>query len=164
MNPGQAVKSCITCKTSKPLDEFYPHKRVKSGLSGNCKECTKASVKAARSRNPERYREWYRLYSHRPEVKAKNKLYAQGCGKERRNKSTLEYMRRNPKKFGAQMMVRGALLCGLLHKKPCEVCGSENRVQGHHDDYSKPLEVRWLCHPHHAEHHREMRRRGLDND
>lgn len=33
---------------------------------------------------------------------------------------------------------------GLLLPKPCEKCGSED-VQKHHDDYSKPLEVRWFC-------------------
>lgn len=29
-------------------------------------------------------------------------------------------------------------------KQPCEVCGGLN-VEAHHEDYSKPLEVRWLC-------------------
>ena len=28
---------------------------------------------------------------------------------------------------------------------PCEVCGSEKRIQAHHTDYSKPLEIVWLC-------------------
>lgn len=32
-----------------------------------------------------------------------------------------------------------------------------HKVQAHHDDYSKPLEVRWLCVPHHALHHKQLR-------
>ena len=42
---------------------------------------------------------------------------------------------------------------GTLVKAPCEVCGSLE-VEKHHDDYDKPLEVRWLCREHHLEHHR----------
>lgn len=36
----------------------------------------------------------------------------------------------------------------LKDKQPCEVCGSLD-TQRHHDDYSKPLEVRWVCPLHH---------------
>ena len=32
---------------------------------------------------------------------------------------------------------------GKLIPQPCEVCG--DKAQKHHDDYSKPLQVRWLC-------------------
>ena len=39
---------------------------------------------------------------------------------------------------------------GVLVPKPCEVCGDE-KVEKHHDDYSKPLQVRWLCKQHHRE-------------
>jgi len=42
---------------------------------------------------------------------------------------------------------------GTLVKAPCEVCGSD-KTEKHHDDYDKPLEVRWLCRQHHLEHHR----------
>lgn len=36
---------------------------------------------------------------------------------------------------------------GKIERKPCEVCGGI--AQMHHDDYSKPLAVRWLCKKHH---------------
>jgi ribosomal protein S27AE len=42
--------------------------------------------------------------------------------------------------------VRTAVYQGRLSKpSTCEVCGAEGPVQGHHDDYSKPHDVRWLC-------------------
>lgn len=43
---------------------------------------------------------------------------------------------------------------GKIIKKPCEVCGSEN-VEMHHADYSKPLEITWLCREHHLSLHRK---------
>ncbi len=42
---------------------------------------------------------------------------------------------------------------GFLIRMPCEVCQTEKDVQAHHDDYGKPLDVRWLCRRHHREHH-----------
>lgn len=42
----------------------------------------------------------------------------------------------------------------LKEKQPCEVCGSLD-THRHHEDYSKPLEVRWLCQLHHKEVHNE---------
>lgn len=41
---------------------------------------------------------------------------------------------------------------GKLLERPCEVCGAVAEM--HHDDYSKPLEVKWLCRTHHRELHR----------
>lgn len=43
---------------------------------------------------------------------------------------------------------------GILKQMPCEICGNL-KTDAHHDDYTKPLEVKWLCRKHHAEHHRE---------
>jgi hypothetical protein len=41
---------------------------------------------------------------------------------------------------------------GKLKKEDCEVCGSAESEM-HHDDYDKPLAVRWLCRPCHLEVH-----------
>jgi hypothetical protein len=44
---------------------------------------------------------------------------------------------------------------GRLTPQPCERCGRED-THGHHEDYSKPLDVNWLCPPCHGERHREI--------
>jgi uncharacterized protein YdaU (DUF1376 family) len=62
----------------------------------------------------------------------------------------------------ARGAARRALARGDLVKQPCELCGAPT-VEMHHDDYSKPLEVRWLCRPHHNDFHNRivpMRHRG----
>ena len=47
-----------------------------------------------------------------------------------------------------------AIRDGLLTKRDCEICGRKS--QAHHDDYTKPLDVRWLCFYHHRkEAHRQ---------
>lgn len=52
----------------------------------------------------------------------------------------------------ARLIANEAQRRGLLVKQPCEKCGTQ-RTQKHHDDYSKPLEIRWLCwHCHASEH------------
>jgi len=52
----------------------------------------------------------------------------------------------------AVYLVNKAVTAGDLVRQPCEVCGAEP-ADGHHDDYAKPLEVRWLCRAHHRQHH-----------
>jgi len=53
----------------------------------------------------------------------------------------------------AHAAVADAIEAGTLVRCPCEVCGSRERVQAHHHDYSKPLDVHWLCQKHHKAHH-----------
>lgn len=54
----------------------------------------------------------------------------------------------------ARAITASAIARGELVRQPCEVCGAE-KADAHHPDYSKPLDVMWLCRAHHiAEHHR----------
>jgi hypothetical protein len=62
------------------------------------------------------------------------------------------YIEKHPEKHTAHLAMTAAIRRGELVRKPCEVCG-DPKTDGHHDDYSKPLEVRWLCRVHHIEHH-----------
>lgn len=58
------------------------------------------------------------------------------------------WQRAHPEAVRAQGAVRRALQHGVLVRQPCEACGAVP-AQAHHDDYRKPLDVRWLCAPHH---------------
>jgi hypothetical protein len=52
---------------------------------------------------------------------------------------------RYPEKYAARDAVRKAKRNGTLIPKPCESCGATDDIQAHHPDYSKPLDVQWLC-------------------
>lgn len=60
------------------------------------------------------------------------------------------WRKRHPEKTKAQRAVFVAKRNGSLEQKPCEVCG-KRKSEAHHEDYSKPLEVTWLCRKHHQE-------------
>lgn len=47
--------------------------------------------------------------------------------------------------------VQYAIRTGKMIRQPCQVCGA--KAQAHHTDYSRPLEVQWLCSVHHGEAH-----------
>jgi len=67
-----------------------------------------------------------------------------------------------PEREAARRAVAIAVRAGRLVRGPCERCGMTTKVEGHHDDYSRPLDVRWLCSTHHDEVHRELRAAGKD--
>lgn len=66
-----------------------------------------------------------------------------------------------PDKQAAKTEVMKAVRAGRLSRQPCEICSRDPKatdgrslVQAHHDDYTQPLQVRWLCQKcHHREHH-----------
>lgn len=66
------TKSCSTCKKVLPVKEFYPHRRMKSGLQSNCRTCARqwhrdrpdyVRRKNAqwKKKNPTYMRDWQRL-------------------------------------------------------------------------------------------------------
>lgn len=64
----------------------------------------------------------------------------------------------DPVKVKARAMVATRLRSGKILRRPCERCASA-KTQAHHDDYSRPLDIRWLCAKCHRAVHMEMEAR-----
>jgi len=77
-------------------------------------------------------------------------------GKAERKKAREKYSKTYPEKRKARSISYRELASGRLEAQPCEVCGIYP-AEMHHDDYSKPLDIRWLCKKHHEEFHRRQR-------
>lgn len=72
--------------------------------------------------------------------------------RKRRNRSERD---RDPQKLAARYALRNAVKAGKITKpKACQDCGGRFPVQAHHTDYSKALDVYWLCQACHGRRHR----------
>lgn len=68
-----------------------------------------------------------------------------------------KYQRRFPEIEEAYFVLQQARRLGWVKRQACEVCG-EMKTEAHHDDYTKPLAVRWLCATHHRRLHPRRKR------
>jgi hypothetical protein len=83
-----------------------------------------------------------------PEIRAKIRLTFNKTNPGKMAEYLSKYAAQNPEKRKAKQAVNNAVYRGKLLKTPCRDCGDPNS-EGHHEDYSKPLEVIWLCRKHH---------------
>lgn len=99
-------------------------------------------------------------------IKARSKKWREEHRSES-NKSKLKYKKNNPEKRSAHSKVSRAIKSGKLTKGDCSACGAKENIQGHHEDYTKPLDVIWFCVKCHGEYHRKQRElnstEGKDN-
>jgi hypothetical protein len=153
------TKPCISCHNSLPLDGFYKHKQMRDGHLNKCKSCCKTQEHARRADNLQRIREYDRNRPNRLERTEAVKQYgktAKGRAVQQRAKD--EWSQRNMQKRKAQWDVNNAIRDGRLIKPTnCESCSGIGKIEGHHDDYSLSLLVRWLCDPCHKKHHKMLR-------
>lgn len=133
------MKKCFKCKEEKELSEFYQHKTMSDGYLGKCKDCTKKDAYILR---------------HHSKSREKILAYDRARGGRQSAEYLQEYRQRFPKKYKAHNLVRSLIRKGILFRKPCEICSSLG-ADAHHDDYDKPLDVRWLCVAHHRKWHAE---------
>lgn len=99
----------------------------------------------------EQIRECGRRYSRSEQGKLKKKQYYESH-KQAFFERAKENRSLHPDERKARQMVSTYLMRGKIKKSPCEICGNP-KADAHHDDYNKPLEIRWLCRKHHAEWH-----------
>ncbi len=145
MSDTSAEKPCKDCGITKSLSAFYKHKMMADGHLNSCKECKKAYQTKHREENVEAAREYDRK-RHKEQPQRREHI----------NKVVARAKARNPGAIRAVSKLNDAIRRGHLIKQPCQVCGRVDHVHGHHDDYSKPLHVMWLCPVHHRERHRQL--------
>jgi hypothetical protein len=132
-------KRCFKCLETLPMEAFYKHSAMGDGRLNKCKECTKKDVSEHRLRNIERIRQYDKMRASQPH---RMKL---------RKEIIDEWLQKHPDRRAAQYKVSNAIRDGKLKRQPCWVCGQ--KAEAHHPDYSRPLEVVWLCRPHHMQAH-----------
>ena len=129
------TKRCFKCDAELPITNFYKHPMMADGHLGKCKACTRYDVRQNRAAK----RDYYNAYDR---VRSKD---AQRIAK------MLAAVPPEVKK--ARVAVHNATARGRLKKMPCVLCG-DPKSEAHHDDYTKPLDVMWVCRKHHAVIHR----------
>ena len=153
------MKTCFKCGAVKPLTDFYKHKQMADGRLNKCKECTKTDVRENRAANVEYYRDYEaKRFQEDPRVRKRHRRYQKtDAYKESKKKSNRKWRQENPDKRAAHIILGNAVRDGRVDKpEKCTSCGAGGRIEGHHDDYTKPLDVTWLCRKCHGQLHKDM--------
>lgn len=150
------MKTCFKCGTEKPLSEFYKHSKMADGHLNKCKSCTKSDVTAHRAANLDRIQEYDRQRGMLPHRVAARQEYQQTeAGKSAVLRSHQRSKKRHPDRYKARNAVNSAIANGRL--VPWPACAfvpcTDPKVEAHHPDYSRPLDVVWLCPTHHKQAH-----------
>lgn len=167
-------KLCTSCHSTKPITAFH---RRREGYQPKCKECTLAYNRQYRAANRNDIAAQDKVRSGRfktPEGRAKRAAYQRN--RRRSNPAAdrsarrqlpsygVAYTKRTPEAARAHSAVQRALKSGrLVRPTACTNCGrSDSRIEGAHLDYSKPLDVIWLCAMCHREMDKKMPRGGTE--
>lgn len=141
------TKICRTCQEVKTLDRFYLHKQMADGHLNICKDCVKERIKKYYDFNKEKINKYDRIRGRTEERREKNRIRSL-TRKSPRKKG-------DPVKIKARTELGNALRSGKIQSPShCQDCGVECKPHGHHEDYSKPLDVVWLCSLCHGKRHR----------
>jgi hypothetical protein len=138
-------KKCIRCRLALPHWEFYRHPDMPDGTVNKCKDCQKIEAKERYRRKRE---EILRYDRKRSQTKRTRLVHL----KSQRKRNT-----RWPDKYKARNKLNNALRDGKIQKpERCDVCRRKRKIEAHHNDYSKPLEVIWMCFECHRKHHGQL--------
>jgi len=74
-----------------------------------------------------------------------NILHYRAYDRARGNRQSAEYQREYRAKNREKHRAHSAVHYNLKSPKSCELCGEDTKLHAHHHDYTKPLDVTWLC-------------------
>lgn len=137
------MKTCTACGLTLSFDSFYAHPKTRDGYQAKCKPCVKQYM---HDRRHGAGREAMLAYDKARSTTAKRQANAR--------RYTAAWIAANPKERAAQNSVNNALRDGRLSKWPaCSMPECGGKPVAHHPDYSRPLQVVWLCQAHHKQAH-----------
>jgi hypothetical protein len=161
------MKQCTKCHETRSLDRFYDNARTPDGKSYVCKDCIRAAAREWQMNNREKANARLRAYrqtdTYRERERIRTRMRDQ-LPARRAMKLRIQKLERQtqPEKRRARDAVRNALLGGrLVQSARCKRCQRIGKTEAHHSDYSKPLEVEWLCKLCHVEADKETRTTAL---
>jgi ribosomal protein S27AE len=132
-------KWCPACSSVIARELFAKNRNRPDGMGAYCLACNRRQQAAERARRGDDYRQMRRLYR----------------ATERGIRAYSRYVPTHPWQKWAQGKVWNEIERGRIVKpEMCSSCGNSGIIDGHHDDYAKPLNVRWLCRWCHREWHR----------
>ena len=146
-------KRCTHCKKIKDISEFNLDNSRPDKKTIRCKYCCKES--SLKWRRSTLGKKWTK--DNRKRINKTNKKYIQT---EKGKLCRIRNIKKYPEKYKARNTLNSNLACGKIKRLPCKICGNP-KSEGHHDDYSKPLEVTWYCRKHHREVHKKLRKKEL---
>lgn len=149
-------KKCFKCREVKPLLMFYEHKDISDGSINKCKDCCKADAKQSYSKNRDKYAKYEKERANLPHrIQARKDYQKTEQGKAAIKRSHQKFIKKYPEKRQAHILVDNYIRNKkLIRPNHCENCYCECTPHAHHNDYTKPLEVTWLCVKCHVEWHK----------
>lgn len=132
---------CPTCGQILKESSFYSTKKTWNGITSQCRVChVRCTIK---TRDRENRNKLNRLYMRRNRINNYEKV--------REREKTQAKKRKRDVKFYSRQMLNNAVKLGIIKKpKICEICHQEKKLTAHHDDYLKPLDVKWWCYECHG--------------
>jgi len=138
-------KICLNCgKRFAAKQKRRKYCSLNCSAESNCKKIAKKGAKAMHDKYPQKGKNNFNFKNWR----SKDYSYYQ-----RRDK--LKY----PEKHKAREILRDAVRKGEIIKPnyctQCFIVKSLPEIHGHHEDYSKPLKIEWLCRDCHTTKHKK---------
>lgn len=153
------MKKCFKCGIEKELRCFYVHPVMGDGHLNKCIDCTKKDAREHRIKNIEKIQEYDRERGRTRKRKKLNRDRQRNATPEQRERLKIfrkRWLEKNQDRRAAQVILGHAVRDGRIEKpNKCGLCGNKGMIHGHHSDYTKPLDVLWLCVSCHAKKHRK---------